>query len=226
MDFSASESPVQQRGKGRAGAAADAGAQPVLGAGRDALALPHPDWLRHTLVVTGTPAAIAEFQLAAAGSGGIPWAYRDLDTEEDDRFLALVHPPDGSQGLSPAAARVLAHELREAEFQHQSKVRAQAGVRRLCPFDLQALIPIPPELLDLGPDDNRSVAWLRAHWGVLQALRKVALVAAGCRKIRGQKQQLTLEFWSADWTPWPAIATLRRRFEGLNFTVTPDYGCG
>jgi hypothetical protein len=225
MDFSASESPVQHCGKGRAGAA-DAGAQPVLGAGRDAQALPHSDWLRHTLVITGTPTAIAEFRQAAAGSGGIPWAYPDLDTEEDDRFLALVHPPDGSPGLSPAAARVLAHELRAAAFQHQRRVRAQAGTNLLCPFDLQALIPIPPDLLGLGPDDKGSVAWLRAHWGVLHALRKVIFVSAGCKKLRGSKQQLTLEFWSADWTPWPAIATLRQRFAGLTFTVTPDYGCG
>jgi hypothetical protein len=225
MDFSASERPVQHRGKGRAGAAG-AGAPPAHGAGRDAQALPHPDWLRHTLVVTGTPAAIAAFRQVAAGSGGIPWAYPDLDTEEDDRFLALVHPPDGSPGLSPAAARVLAQELRAAAFQHQSKVRAQAGHGRLCPFDLQALIPIPSELLDLGPDDQATVVWLRTHWGVLQALRNVAWITAGCKRLRGQKQQLTLEFWSADWTPWPAIVTLRRRFEGLNFMVTPDYGCG
>ena len=224
MDFSASERPVQQFGKGRAGGAA--GAPPAHGAGRDAQALPHPDWLRHTLVVTGTPAAIAAFQLAAAGSGGIPWAYPDLDMEEDDRFLALVHPPDGSPGLSPAAARVLAQELRAAAFQHQRRVRAQAGHSRLCPFDLQALIPIPSALLDLGPDDQATVAWLRAHWGVLQALRNVAWIASGCKKLRGSKQQLTLEFWSADWTPWPAIAALRRRFADLTFTVTPDYGCG
>jgi hypothetical protein len=224
MDFS--ESPVQHRGKGRAGGAAGAGAQPALGAGRDALALPHPDWLRHTLVVTGAPAAIAAFQQAAAGSGGIPWAYPDLDEAEDDRVLALVHPPDGSPGLSPAAARILAHELRAATFQHQRRVRAQAKSNRRCPFDLQALIPIPPDLLDLGPDDKATVAWLRAHWGVLQALRKVVLVAAGCKRLRGQQQRLTLEFWSADWTPWPAIVAIRQRFTDMVFTVTPDYGDG
>ena len=35
-------------------------------------------------------------------------------------------------------------------------------------------MPIPSELLDLGPDNQATVAWLLAHWGVLQALRKVA----------------------------------------------------
>jgi hypothetical protein len=89
----------------------------VLGAAGEALALPHTDWLRHTLGVIGVPAALAEFQQAAAGSGGMPWAYRDLDAEEDDRVLALVHPSDGLPGLSPAAARVLTHELRAASLQ-------------------------------------------------------------------------------------------------------------
>jgi hypothetical protein len=120
---------------------------------------------------------------------------------------------------------ILARELREAEFQHQNKVRAQAG-SRLCPFDLHALVPVPSDLLDLGRDNKRSVAWLRAYWGVLQALRQVALVPAGCKKLRGKQAQLTLEFWSADWTPWPAIVTIRQRFADLTLKVTPDYSGG
>jgi hypothetical protein len=225
MDFLAPDSPVEERNKRKAGHPADALLPPSYRPGRDALALPHPDWLRHALVITGAAEAIAEFRQAASGPGGIPWAYPDLDDAADDRVLALINPPDGSQGLSPAAARILARELREAEFQHQNKVRAQAG-SQLCPFDLQALIPIPPDLLELGPDNQKSLAWLRAHWGVLQALRQVAWVPAGCKKLRGKQAQLALEFWSADWTPWPAIAAIRRRFSTLTFAVTPDYGSG
>jgi hypothetical protein len=219
-----SESPTRL-GKRKAGRGEDAASQSAVGPGSDAMALPHTDWLRHELVVIGSSDGIAEFRQAAAGSGGIPWAYPDLDCEENDRFLALVNPPDGSPGLRPAAARVLARELREAGFQHQEKVRARAG-KPLCPFDLQALIPIPPHLLDLGPDDKNTRAWLRTHWGVLQALRKVQLIAAGCKKLRGKNEQLTIAFWSADWTPWPAIAEVRGRFPGLIFIVTPDYGDG
>ncbi len=190
------------------------------------MALPQTDWLRHKLVVDGRTKAVAEFREAASGAGGIPWAFPDLDYEEDDRFLALVNPPDGSPGLRPAAARVLARELREASFQQQRKVRAHAGVCRVCPFDLHALISIPSELLDLGPDDPKSRAWLRTHWGVLQTLRNVLLVSAGCKKLRGKSEQVTLEFWAADWTPWPAIAAIRRRFPELTFTVTPIYEDG
>jgi hypothetical protein len=220
-----SESPVRH-GKSRAGHLGDAGSEAVLDPASDALALPHTDWLRHELVIIGPASQVAEFAAAAAGPGGIPWAYPELDYEEDDRYLALVNPPDGSQGLRPAAARILARELREAVFQHQGKVRALAGVSRLCPLDLHALIPIPAHLLDLGPDDTNTLAWLCAHWGVVRALRHVRLIATGCKKLRGKNEQLSLEFWSADWTPWPAIVALRQRFAGLSFSVTPDYEGG
>jgi hypothetical protein len=222
MNFSAPESPGKDRGRRKAGNPEDAALHPA----GDALALPHTDWLRHELLVVGPAIEVAEFAAAAAGPGGIPWAYPDLDYAEDDRFLALVNPPDGSQGLRPAAARALARELREAEFQHQSKVRVRAGTSQICPFDLQALVPIPAEILDLGPDDKNVRAWLRAHWGVLRALRNVRLVPSGCGKMRGKRARMTVEFWSADWTPWPAIAAIRGRFPGLSFSVTPDYEDG
>jgi hypothetical protein len=61
---------------------------------------------------------------------------------------------------------------------------------------------------------------------VLQGLRKVRLLPAGCGKMRGKRERITIEFWSADWTPWPAIAAILQRFPGLTFSVSPDYGDG
>jgi hypothetical protein len=191
----------------------------------DPLALPNTDWLRHELTIAGPADEVERFKIAAAGCGSTPWFYPNLDFEEDDRFLALVSPPDGSRGLSPAAARILARELREAEFQHARKVRAQAGVSRACPFDLQALIPVPAEILERGPDDGKSIAWLRANWGTLQALRQVRVVSSKTTN-RGKRAELGLEFWSADWTPWAAIATLRRDWPEQKFTIQPNYSDG
>ena len=34
---------------------------------------------------------------------------------------------------------------------------------------------------------------------------------------------LWLGFWSADWTPWPAIRQLRRCWPGLRLAVQPHY---
>lgn len=32
-----------------------------------------------------------------------------------------------------------------------------------------------------------------------------------------------VSFWSADWTPWRALATVRARFPALRFDVQPHY---
>jgi hypothetical protein len=192
----------------------------------DPLTMPNTDWLRHELAIVGPAEDVERFTSAAAGPGSIPWFYPNLDFEEDDRFHALVNPPDGSRGLSPAAARVLARELREATFQHQAKVRSQIGVSKAHPFDLHALIPVPAEILERGPDDGKSIAWLRANWGTLQALRQVRIVSMRPATKRQKNAQLVLEFRSADWTPWAAIATLRRDWPALKFTIQPNYNDG
>jgi hypothetical protein len=193
---------------------------------RDPMALPNTDWLRHELAIVGPAEDLARFTIAAAGAGSIPWFYPNLDFEEDDRFHVLVNPPDGSRGLSPAAARVLARELREATFQHQAKVRSQIGSGKAHPFDLHSLVPVPAEFLERGPEDGKSVAWLRAHWGTVRALRQVRIVSSKPATKRQKHAQLVLEFWSADWTPWAAIATLRHDWPTLEFTLQPDYRDG
>jgi hypothetical protein len=194
--------------------------------GEDALAPPHTDWLRHDLVVTGPALDVAAFRAAAEGAGGIPWHYPDLDLDEEDRVLALVHPPDGSPGLRLAAARVLARQLRSAVEVHQQRVAAGVGRSRLCPFDLYALLPVPVSVLRRGPDDSTGIAWLRAHWGVVQALRQVRLRADPPDRRLRHSARLRYEFWSADWTPWAAFVALRKGWPLLVFDVRPDYGDG
>jgi hypothetical protein len=38
--------------------------------------------------------------------------------------------------------------------------------------------------------------------------------------------RIAYEFWSADWTPWAAIATLRGKWPSLIFDCRPDYSHG
>ena len=190
----------------------------------DPLALPHTDWLRHGLVITGPAEDVAALQGAAAGAGTIPWTYPDLDLQEEDRVMALVHPPDGSAGLSLAGARALARALREAVEAHQQRVVTAVGRNRSCNFDLHALLPVPDHLLRRGPDDPVSLAWLRQHWGVVYALRHVRLMpGTGDRRLR-RSARAAYEFWSADWTPWAAFQALRQRWRSLVFDLRPDYG--
>ncbi len=193
-----------------------------------ALCLPHPDWLRHELTVSGTAEAMARFQQAAAGLGVIPWGAHDLDFEEEDRVMALVHPPDGSRGLDLASARVLARELREARLAAGQKIRASvaSGEHRACPFDLQALVPVPPYILARGPDDQASLAWLQSHWGTTWPLRHVHIIPKKSER-RGRKTtQIKMEFWSADWTPWAALATIRQNWPAIRFDVRVVYDDG
>jgi hypothetical protein len=191
--------------------------------GGNALSLPTPDWLRHDLYVSGPAAEVENFQTVAAGSGGIPWVYPDLALEEEDRMHALLHPPDGSPGLSLHGARTLARLLRNVSEIHQARVVAAVGQSRACPFDLHALVPIPKNVLERGPDDPGSQAWLRQHWGSTRALRHVVLhTTKNDRRLR-RSAKLHYSFYAADWTPWAAFVAVRTRWPKLVFEVRPDY---
>jgi len=194
--------------------------------GANALHLPHTDWLRHELVITGAPSSLSEFEAAAAGAGAIPWEYPDLDLEEEDRVQALVQPPDGSRGLDIDSARVLARELREAIFGHQQKILAAVAGSRSCPFDLHQLFQVPSEILQLGPDHSASLAWLQANWGTTRPLRHVQRLPDKLVTGKRKTTRLRLEFWSADWTPWAAFAAIRKAWPALGFEVRPDYDDG
>jgi hypothetical protein len=194
--------------------------------GVDALRPPHTDWLRHELVITGAPSELAAFEAAAAGAGAIPWEYPNLDPEEEDRVQALVQPPDGSRGLDIDSARVLARELREAIFGHQQKIIATAAQSRACPLDLHKLLPVPAEILQLGPDHSASLAWLQANWGTTRPLRHVLRLTGKPVTAKRKTARLRLEFWAADWTPWAAFAAIRKTRPALMFDIRPDYDDG
>ncbi len=195
--------------------------------------LPNPDWLHHRLTISGPPEAVAAFKRAASGAGIIPWRY-DLDRMEEDFFHLLVAPaaPPGSIGqpprpLSIGGARLFARQLRAAVgHRHDVAVRA-VGHSRACLFDLHALVPVPPPILALGPDEPETLAWLWEHWGTTEALRHVAddsgAPAAGEAVREAKPDRWHLRFWSADWTPWRALNHLGRQWPALRFDCRPSY---
>jgi hypothetical protein len=189
----------------------------------ESMTLPQTDWLRHDLTVTGPAETMRRFETVAAGAGVIPWWEADLHREEEDRFLALINPPDGSAGLRPAAARALARQLRSAVETHHLRILAASAQSSTCPFDLHRLVPVPDRLLRLGRDHPASLAWLRQSWGVVEPLRRVARAKGPPDRRLRRSARLAFEFWSADWTPWAALITLRRSWPDLVFDIRPDY---
>ena len=186
----------------------------------------HTDWLHHRLTITGPDAVLTAFRQAAAGAGIIPWQL-DLDRIEEDMFNFLVAPPRQPRTLSVAGAGIVAGRLREAVSRRHDLAVARVGTSRACPFDLHALLPVPADVLWLGPDHPDALGWLWAHWGTTQALRHVSepAVAAepACQPPAPGEVAWQLTFWSADWTPWRALAALAERWPALRFDPLPSY---
>ncbi len=190
------------------------------------LLLAHTDWLHHRLEVTGPCEPVAAFQAAAGGAGVVPWQL-DLDRMEEDLFLLLAAPPPPQRRrLSLAGARVLAGQLRDAVALRQEAATARVGRSRACALDLHALVPVPPEVLRLGPDHPDALAWLWAQWGTTAALRHVAVAPAPALRTPQPAGIATVRFtfWSADWTPWRALAVVAARWPAVRFELRPSYG--
>ncbi len=177
------------------------------------LALPQPDWLQTTLSVTGPAGRVAAFAAAAAGAGVVPWVL-DCDRLEEDLYLLLMAPPPAQRGISAQGARILARRLREAAWAQHEDAVSRAGASRACPFDLHRLVPVPAAILGLGADHPRALAWLWAHWGTTWPLRRVEPLPGAAWRVR---------FWSADWTPWPALARIRADWPDLHVHAHPAY---
>jgi len=185
--------------------------------------LAHPDWLFHRLRVSGSRADLAAFRAAAAGAGTIPWQL-DLARMEEDFFHLLIAPP---RSLSLRGARILANQLQAAVAERHALAVARVGQSQACPFDLQALVPVPAAMMRRGPDDAAALDWLWQHWGTTQALRHVSIdaaaEAAARRALARGEDAFVVTFWSADWTPWQALLRIAADWPRLRFETRPIY---
>jgi hypothetical protein len=188
--------------------------------------IPEPvDWLYNRLTVTGPAERVEDFRGAAAGPGVIPWTL-DLAGLEEDFLLPMAAPQDGVRAISLAGAKLLARRLRDAVALNHQRALVRMATDRSCPFDLHRLLPIPASILALGPEESVSRDWLRTHWGVARPLRHVEALPTSLDGRKKRMGQLRVGFWSADWSPWQAMARLRRAWPDLSLELRLDYASG
>jgi hypothetical protein len=206
VEHGARESPVA--GDGAASLAADV------------LCLPNPEWLPHLLTVAGPAACVTAFRAAARGPGCVAWRC-DYGQLAEDWFHQLLAPHPAARGISVPGARIAAGQMRALVETLETQAVDCADPAR-CPLDLNALVPIPDALLRLGPEDPAVLAWLWANWGTTWMLRDVTAAPVGDAAVLlpAGHTAVSYRFWSADWTPWRALAAVRRRWPLLVLTVS------
>ena len=154
---------------------------------------------------------MSAFVEAARGSGVIPWRL-DFNRIEEDVFNLAVAQPRERRTLTVEGCRILARQVRAA---------ALVGNSRACPFDLQVLLPVPQAVLQLGPADPASLAWLSANWGVTDGLRQVVEREKPTigRRLPSGHAVIGYGFFTAGETPHAAIAEIGSRWLALRFVL-------
>ena len=194
---------------------------------RPALALPStqpdgtPDWLYHHLTISGPAASVSAFAETARGSGVIPWRL-DLDRVEEDVFNLAVAQPRERRTLTVEGCRILARQFRDRVAARQARAAALVGTSRACPFDLHALLPVPDSILQLGPTDPVSLAWMSEHWGVTSGLRHVTeRDKPTMGRLASGHAGVGYGFFTAGTTPHAAVTRLVGRWPELRFVLRP-----
>lgn len=196
--------PLRPRGRPRGGPTASA----------------PPDWLYHHLTISGPAGEVADFAAQARGAGVIPWRL-DFARLEEDVFNLAVAQPAAQRHLPVAGCRILARQFRQRVEAHHAKAVGQIGYSRACPLDLHAVLPIPQEILALGPTDPAALAWLAEHWGTTDRLRQVherAKPRPG-RRLSVGHAVVGYGFFTLGDTPDGAIARLSARWPALRFAL-------
>ncbi|MCW8087359.1 hypothetical protein [Sabulicella glaciei] len=136
--------------------------------------------------------------------------------------LLLQQPPERrSMGLE--GARILAREMRDWIRDGTDLVHSAVGVRSDCSFDLHSLVPILWRVLQLGPDDPKSLAWMWENWGTTWTLRRVEevpLAKAGKKMVALGQSLVRYRFWSADWSLYQPLEKLRGELPALSVRLS------
>jgi hypothetical protein len=181
-----------------------------------------PDWLYHHLTISGPAEIVETFAVAARGAGVIPWQLDYADIEETVFHLA-VSQPAGGRRLTVEGCHILARQFRERVEARQGRAAARVGHSFLCPFDLQVLLPVPAAILQLGPTHPTALAWMTAHWGMIDAPRQVTVrdKASTGRRLPKDHRVIGYGFFTAGETPQAAVDEIAACWPALRFWLMP-----
>ena len=201
-----------------------AGSTPPRRRGRRPAPMPASDapWLYHQLTVSGSADAVTAFAAAARGAGVVPWRV-DSARIEEDIFNLAASQPKAMRSLTIEGCRILARQFRERVEARAAQAAARVGRNRDSPFDLHSLLPVPPGVLELGPDHPEARVWLAAHWGLTDSPRQVAERpgATAGRRLPSGHAVVGYSFFTAQETPQVAMAELGRRWPAVRFDLQP-----
>ncbi|HVE23537.1 MAG TPA: hypothetical protein VNC39_16335 [Acidocella sp.] len=178
------------------------------------------DWFYHQLTITGPQAVLDSFAAAACGAGVVPWVLDYAVIEEDIFNLAVAQPVD-RRGLTVDGCHILARQFRERVEAHHAKALAVCGRSRASPFDLFVLLPVPVDLLQLGPRHPCARSWLATRWGPEDNLRQVTrqVTVKAPRRLPVGHGVLGYTFLSYASPAACAINTIATAWSGLNFDL-------
>ncbi len=193
-----------------------------------------------TASVGGDPAALYELVNAVAGPGAVIWPDVDPRAGIEETIGLLLRGGSRGGARSYEEARKVATALAE-----RAAERIEAGQRRAeldpygCPLDLQAIVPVPRQVLLAGLEGGGR-AWMRDKWGVDAPLAQVELKIASeivlPKRGRGRPRAGSgAQAWtktSARWTflsdrfPMPIFRKLLQKWPFIEFRVefTDEFG--
>ena len=174
-----------------------------------------PDHVWSRLEVSGDRTLLYDFVNAAAGPGFLDWEIDWYRIYEDAYGSSLL---GGAPSLG--AASMVAHAITDRSWHRVGDARRAAKLDPTrCPFDLNALIPVPEAVLRRGYR-GAGEAWLWQHWGVGSPLRQVTLEIVQ-RPFQTALPPLAAvyRFLSEDWAPAIAIGALRDNWPALRLEL-------
>ena len=179
-----------------------------------------PNWLYHHLTVCGPGEQVDAFAAAGRGAGVIPWRLDGAEVEGTVFHLAAAQPAH-RRTLTVEGCRILARQFREKVETHQARAAALVGHSFACPFDLHVLLPVPDEILLLGPTHPRALTWLAVHWGITDRLRQVVMrdKATTGRRLPEGHAVTSYGFFTDGETPQAAIDAIAPRWPALRFRL-------